>query len=70
MAKNKKRKLNHKKHCNGKREVFQMVQNQIEEKNPQRPVNNFGQQLQTINQLRPVLEKARKRMREQEGQQA
>lgn len=67
MAGNKKRKKSHKKHCNSKRDVFQLVQNQIEEKQPQRRGNNLGQQLQTINQLKPVIEAAKNKMRVQEG---
>lgn len=71
MAAGKKRKKSHKKHCSSKREVFQMVQEQINEKHPQKTAGNvMGQQLRTINTLRPVLERARQKMREAGGQQA
>ena len=39
MAGNKKRKKSRKKHCNSKREVFQMVQDHINEKHPQQSRN-------------------------------
>ena len=65
MAGNKKRKKNHKKHCNSKREVFQMVQDRINEKHPQQSRNMIAQQLQTINRLKPVLQAARENMRKQ-----
>lgn len=65
MAGNKKRKKNHKKHCSSKREVFQMVQQSINEKNPQRRQNTAQKQLQLINRLKPAIEAAREEMRKQ-----
>ena len=70
MAAGKKRKKSHKKHCNSKREVFQMVQGQIEAKHPEKRANTMGQQLRTINQLKPVIAAAKQKMREAGGQQA
>lgn len=71
MAAAKKRKKSHKKHCNSKYEVFQMVQGQIEAKHPERRrTNTIGQQLKTINQLKPVIAAAKKKTREAGGQQA
>lgn len=59
MAGNKKRKKSRKKHCNSKREVFQMVQDHINEKHPQQSRNIMAQKLQTINRLKPVLQATR-----------
>lgn len=67
MAGNKKRKKSRKKHCNSKREVFQMVQDHINEKHPQQSRNIMAQKLQTINRLKPVLQATRENMRKQEG---
>lgn len=64
MAAGKKRKSSHKKHCSSKREVFQMVQQQFEEKHPEkRAANTMGQQLRTINQLKPIIAAAKEKMR-------
>lgn len=65
MAGNKKRKKSRKKHCNSKREVFQMVQDHINEKHPQQSRNIMAQKLQTINRLKPVLQATRENMRKQ-----
>ena len=52
-----------KKHCNNKQEVLQRVWQQKQQK-AGKPQPILKRRLQTINQLRPVMEKASKKMKE------
>jgi hypothetical protein len=67
MAKNKKGRKSHGKHCNSKAEVLNMVARQMEQKQPERPKNSMNQRLQTVNKIRYAMERAKQEMREQEG---
>lgn len=53
-----------KKHCRNKQEVLQRVQ-QKKQQEAGKPQTILQSRLQTINQLKPVIEKARKKMREE-----
>lgn len=52
-----------KKHCRNKQEVLQRVWRQKQQE-AGKPKTILQGRLQTINQLRPAMEKARKKMRE------
>ncbi len=54
-----------KKHCRNKCEVLQRVK-QKKQKEAGKPQTILQNRLQTINQLRPEMEKARKKIREDE----
>ncbi len=53
-----------KKHCRNKWEVLQRVRQQKQQE-AGKPQTVLQGRLQTINQLKPVIEKARKKMREE-----
>jgi len=53
-----------KKHCRNKQEVLQRVR-QKKQQEAGKPQTVLQNRLQTINQLRPAMEKARKKMREE-----
>ena len=53
-----------KKHCRNKQEVLQRVR-QKKQQETGKPQTILQSRLQTINQLKPVIEKARKKMREE-----
>ncbi len=53
-----------KKHCRNKQEVLQRVR-QKKQQEAGKPKTILQSRLQTINQLRPAMEKARKKMREE-----
>lgn len=52
-----------KKHCRNKWEVLQMVRQQKQQE-AGKPQTILQSRLQTINQIRPAMEKARKKIRE------
>ena len=53
-----------KKHCRNKQEVLQRVR-QKKQREAGKPKAILQSRLQTINQLKPAIEKARKKMREE-----
>lgn len=53
-----------KKHCRNKQEVLQRFQ-QKKQKEAGKPQTILQSRLQTINQIKPAMEKARKKMREE-----
>lgn len=53
-----------KKHCRNKQEVLQRVR-QKKQQEAGKPQTILQSRLQTINQLKPAMEKARKKMREE-----
>lgn len=53
-----------KKHCRNKQEVLQRVREKKQQE-AGKPQTILQSRLQTINQIKPVIEKARKKMREE-----
>lgn len=53
-----------KKHCRNKQEVLQRVREKKQQE-AGKPQNILQSRLQTINQIKPAIEKARKKMREE-----
>ena len=64
MTKTKKKKSG-KKHCNSRQEVLlKLYESKRQQEQEGKPKNRLSRQLQTINTIKPVIEKARKQMAE------
>lgn len=64
MTKTKKKKSG-KRHCNSRQEVLlKLYESKQQQEQAGKPQNRLSRQLQTINTIKPVIEKARKQMAE------